>query len=257
MVTTTRSPRTTASLLVVCILVVGLVLSPITAVTAQENSSTSPPTQQDIELRDELIAAQESLLNVYRCKFAVDIRAVPGGCKDRRPAQGPTEPEVFEGTPTQNDINVRDDLIARQETLLNAYRCRFNIDTHIVPDRCRGTEREVRIDWARPPGCSPLLDSLKDCAFEYTVQLIGPWREPPYRLQCVAELHSGWGGNRGPVIVWEDHRWSGEQDNRCTSHWADRDQPFVLDGMRVTKAFIDVDGIKSNELDNPRQNLRR
>ena len=34
------------------------------------------------------------------------------------------------------EIEVRDELIGNQESLLNAYRCRFNIDTHIVPSGC-------------------------------------------------------------------------------------------------------------------------
>ncbi|MCY3861455.1 MAG: hypothetical protein OXG67_05760 [bacterium] len=35
---------------------------------------------QDIAERDRLIAEQESLLNVYRCRFGVDVGVVPGGC---------------------------------------------------------------------------------------------------------------------------------------------------------------------------------
>lgn len=233
--------RQMAAVAVACLLATSF--GDVTARAQEASSSGVAP--EDIAVRDELIAAQESLLNVYRCKFTVDTRAVSGGCKDRRPVQWPIEPGVFEGTPTQKDINERDSLIAKQETLLNAYRCRFNIDTHIVPGKC---QPEVRISWARAPGC-PLL---WDCALEYTVRLIGHWIQPPYKLQCVAQLHSGWGGNRGPVIVVWQGLWSGEQDNRCTPHWADRDQPFVLDGIRVTKAFITVNGIKSNELDNPR-----
>ena len=38
--------------------------------------------------------------------------------------------------PTLEDIAVRDTLIADQETLLNAYRCLFNIDTHVVLGGC-------------------------------------------------------------------------------------------------------------------------
>ncbi len=38
------------------------------------------PNQSEIILRDHLISQQESLLNAYRCQFAVDIQLVPGNC---------------------------------------------------------------------------------------------------------------------------------------------------------------------------------
>ncbi|MDE0236127.1 MAG: serine protease, partial [bacterium] len=38
--------------------------------------------------------------------------------------------------PTRQDIAERDGLISAQESLLNAYRCRFNIDTIVVPGGC-------------------------------------------------------------------------------------------------------------------------
>ena len=87
-------------------------------------------------MRDNLIAQQESLLNTYRCRFNIDTQIVPVGCTDGKPSRGPTEPDAFEGVPTQADIAVRDNLIALQESLLNTYRCRFNIDTQIVPGGC-------------------------------------------------------------------------------------------------------------------------
>lgn len=93
-------------------------------------------TREDIAVRDGLVAEQESLLNVYRCMFGVDTGAVPGGCVNGEPAQGPTRPGVFEGIPTRRDIEVRDQLIANQEALLNVYRCQFNVDTQIVPGGC-------------------------------------------------------------------------------------------------------------------------
>ena len=90
----------------------------------------------DIAVRDKLIANQEALLNVYRCRFQIDTHIVPGGCTDTRPALEPIPPGEFQGTPAQTDIAVRDKLIANQEALLNVYRCRFQIDTHIVPGGC-------------------------------------------------------------------------------------------------------------------------
>ena len=44
----------------------------------------------------------------------------------------------------------RDELISAQESLLNAYRCRFNIDTHIVPNGCP--------DQSDPPPTITLVD---------------------------------------------------------------------------------------------------
>ena len=96
----------------------------------------SAVTQQDIELRDDLVFAQEALLNVYRCLFGVDAHIVPGGCNGTEPAQQPARPAPFEGTPTVEEQELRDRLVADQEALLNAYRCMFDVDTHIVPGGC-------------------------------------------------------------------------------------------------------------------------
>ena len=95
------------------------------------------PALEDVVMRDRLVADQETLLNVYRCLFDVDTGAVPGGCVNGEPARGPTQPGVFEGVPTQGDVDARDRLIADQEALLNVYRCQFNVDTQIVPGGCR------------------------------------------------------------------------------------------------------------------------
>ena len=90
----------------------------------------------DVAAYDRLIADQEALLNVYRCRFGVDTHAVPGGCADGAPAQPAAPPGDFQSTPTAQDIEARDQLIAAQENLLNAYRCQHDIDTHIVPGGC-------------------------------------------------------------------------------------------------------------------------
>ena len=91
---------------------------------------------EDISIRDQLIANQESLLNTYRCLFDVDTEAVPDGCIDGNPARGPILAGTFENTPTYADVVVRDQLIINQESLLNTYRCLFNVDTQIVPGGC-------------------------------------------------------------------------------------------------------------------------
>lgn len=101
-----------------------------------QDGDGSEITLQEIQASDELIAAQESLLNVYRCRFSVDTQQVPGGCHEQRPVQGPTVHIVFDGRPTPTEVLVRDDLIAAQESLLNDYRCLFRIDMNIVPGGC-------------------------------------------------------------------------------------------------------------------------
>ncbi|MYI30007.1 MAG: hypothetical protein F4119_01360 [Acidimicrobiia bacterium] len=39
-----------------------------------------PPTESEVIKRDHLIAAQESLLNTYRCLFSIDVQLVASGC---------------------------------------------------------------------------------------------------------------------------------------------------------------------------------
>ena len=110
------------------------------SVVSAQDASSGGFTREDIQLRDNLIAAQETLLNVYRCQFGIDTGAVPGGCTNGYPTQGFSQPAEFVGTPTSEDIAIRDQLIAVQEALLNTYRCRFDfeIDTHITPEGCPG-----------------------------------------------------------------------------------------------------------------------
>ena len=105
-----------------------------------QSAGESGFTQEDVAIRDNLIAAQETLLNIYRCKFGLDIGAVASGCTNGHPTQGLSQPAKFEGIPTSEDIAVRDRLIAVQEALLNTYRCRFDfeINTDITPGGCSG-----------------------------------------------------------------------------------------------------------------------
>ena len=119
------------------------------------NSSSGRFTTDDIAVRDNLIAAQETLLNVYRCQFGLDIEAVSGGCTAGYPTRGFSQPAEFNGSPTPEDIAVRDQLIAVQEALLNTYRCRFDfeIDTRITPGGCPGPVHSQ-------PSLSLALDAL-------------------------------------------------------------------------------------------------
>lgn len=96
----------------------------------------SEVSRREIVERDNLIGAQESLLNAYRCRFRVDTQIVPGGCANGQPINGQLGPAPVPITSSRRDLMERDDLIAAQEALLNDYRCRFRIDTQIVPGGC-------------------------------------------------------------------------------------------------------------------------
>ena len=112
----------------------GVVLSLVVAafVAVEAPPAASAQTVGDVEARDQLIANQENLLNTYRCLFGVDTEVVPGGCPSPDTVTAGVSPE----NPTPQDIEVRDGLIQNQEALLNVYRCRFDVDTQIVPGGC-------------------------------------------------------------------------------------------------------------------------
>ena len=124
-----------AALAAVCMAASGLIASAPAA-------ATTVPLTAEIETRDHLIADQEALLNAYRCMFAVDVTAVPGGCANGAPAQPAGEPGPPPPNPTKADKDARDNLIAAQEHLLNTYRCNHNIDTQLVPSGCSKTTTE-------------------------------------------------------------------------------------------------------------------
>ena len=107
--------RLSVCLLAISVLATGIVGLGSAIAGAQENGANL----EEIVVRDKLIADQESLLNVYRCRFDIDTQQVPGGCTDGHPSRGPTEPGAFAGVPTQSEVVVRDKLIADQESLLN------------------------------------------------------------------------------------------------------------------------------------------
>ncbi|MCY3577296.1 MAG: hypothetical protein OXH53_08280 [bacterium] len=91
---------------------------------------------EEVIIRDELIAAQQSMLNALRCQFEFETQLVPGGCIDGQPGAGPVQAATFTGVPIRQDLVDRDELIRVQEALLNDYRCRFGIDLHVVPGGC-------------------------------------------------------------------------------------------------------------------------
>lgn len=93
-----------------------------------------------------LVDSQERLLNDYRCLFNVDTEVVPGGCVGGRPNPrfrsarvDAFRPEGFgpvaiEQMKAAHSVRVR--LAYDQEILLNVYRCKFDVDTEVVPGGC-------------------------------------------------------------------------------------------------------------------------
>ena len=112
------------------------------ALVAMLCSHASAQTVADVESRDNLIASQEALLNVYRCRFNIDTEVVPGGCSRGSPIQTAEQSKPFAGPPTADEVEARDKLVIAQEALLNVYRCRFHIDTELVPGGCRNGESD-------------------------------------------------------------------------------------------------------------------
>lgn len=114
-------------------------MASVFAIVAALPSPASAQSAADVDVRDNLIARQEALLNTYRCRFNIDTQVVPGGCSAGVPTRQPHQPREFAGTATAEEIAARDNLIAKQEALLNVYRCMFDIDTQLVPGGCEGT----------------------------------------------------------------------------------------------------------------------
>ena len=67
----------------------------------------------------------------------------------------PYPQESRRGNPTQQDIEVRDGLIQSQEALLNTYRCRFDIDTEVVPSGCVDGVPESTVEADTSTGYAP------------------------------------------------------------------------------------------------------
>ncbi len=174
----------------------------------------------DVAARDRLIADQEALLNVYRCRFGVDTHAVPGGCADGAPAQPAAPPGDFQSTPTAQDIEARDQLIAAQENLLNAYRCQHDIDTHIVPGGCADGASAQTGDTAAGRYTAIAAGGWHSCATD-TAGAIGCWgrnssgeADPPegrYTAIAAGQSHSCAIDTAGAIGCWGDN-YSGQTD---------------------------------------------
>lgn len=77
-----RTPLAVALGLVLVLLAAG------SSAVGQETRDGADAVSEELHKRDELIAAQEHLLNTYRCLFGVDLHIIPGGCSHDFPAPG-------------------------------------------------------------------------------------------------------------------------------------------------------------------------
>jgi len=138
----------------------------------------------EVAERDELVAAQEALLNAYRCRFDIDTEAVAGGCAAGAPVLAAAGPGVFAGVADAGDVAERDALIASQEALLNVYRCRFDVDTEAVAGGCRdGVPATESV--AEPAPAVLAVGSARSCAIR-SDQTVACWdiarlTRPQYR----------------------------------------------------------------------------
>lgn len=173
---------------VVAVVTAACLVLPMLAASAGAQSQTSEdPSLSDIAVRDELIAAQESLLNTYRCLFDVDTHIVPGGCANSAPSLGPVQPGRFSGTPAAADLARRENLIASQEALLNTYRCRFNVDTQIVPYDCATGRPLTRLDQLRARLEALTIDAMNEIRSPATSL---PVLRPDEELSAIAQTHA-------------------------------------------------------------------
>ena len=74
--------------------------------------------------------------------------------------------------PLQSQITERDNLIFNQESLLNTYRCLFNVDTQLVPGGCvDGKPAEKQDD--STPAVEPPVESTP--TVDTTAEVLSPW----------------------------------------------------------------------------------
>ncbi len=147
-------------------------------------------------------------MNAYRCWFGVDVELVPGGCVNGWPAAGPSEP----GAGGVLDAGALGRLVAEQEALLNAYRCRFGVDTQAVPGGCRdgvpatGPAAEPQAGTPRPGGGAGEVGDPAAVCFER----FGFAREPlavakvPGSQRALAEVSWKFGADGGCRLVLDD-----------------------------------------------------
>ena len=118
-------------------------------------------------------------MNAYRCMFGVDTQVVSGGCANGVPVR-PTQPQApFAGTPTASDVEVRDKLIFDQESLLNAYRCMFGVDTQVVSG---GYAERAPADSDAPTGA--WVSGVNAAGWDFHQHLTGQCGFKPSKYRC-------------------------------------------------------------------------
>ena len=108
-----------------------------------------------------LVAAQELLLNAYRCQLDADIELVSGGlcfwgAFVRPAADSPSSHEIFTVT------NALEGVVAAQDVLLSAYRCWFGTYLGVVLDECSVPDEPSESDEADEPDESDESDESDD-----------------------------------------------------------------------------------------------
>ena len=144
-------------------------------------------------------------MNAYRCLFNTDTGVVVGGC----PNPPAVSPGAAPDSPTTDDIAARDRLIQQQESLLNAYRCRFDVDTQLVPGGCGDGE----------PASPPPTDGQEQTGDEPYGTNPNPEPEQPAALliEVPDEAPSGRCANHIPR--WGRDGWQEGDDWREVYNW--------------------------------------
>ena len=150
------------------------------------------PTQQDLVVRDQLVVAQEALLNTYRCLYAIDTQMVTGGC-DAAPTPTPTAPPSSDFESMAQAAFARYNQ-SRQVLGLNAFKLAVEGDDSFIPIQ------DVAV------GCYEPLESLAELTGA-DIQAISfyPWTQGTECALGVVTYHIVPRGQRMRVerAVWE------------------------------------------------------
>jgi len=211
-------PRKTLAALAVVLFGSLLASAPVGAQTAAGQTAAG-----QVAERDSLIAAQENLLNTYRCMFGVDTAAVSGGCPDPDQVQPGPAPQ----NPSQQDIDARDSLIAAQEALLNTYRCQHNIDTQLVPGGCS------------PPGPSRIPGAGVQAQAAFLSERIAAVRNDVQRIILRDGLYPIWYCLSGYECDWTREQYVIVLVNMLDAYTGRTELPDDIDS-RVTDPILDI-----------------
>ena len=141
--TSSLAMKLAAATLAIAVIASGLLYVPPAAADTESSGETLPanaPLLEEKARLNKLISEQSVLINDYRCRFNVDVRFVPGGCRDGQPAYPEWTAFTFIGSYRNVDLMKLEDLVTAQAALLNAYRCWFRVDMDAVPGGCGQTE---------------------------------------------------------------------------------------------------------------------